>query len=373
MFRYIKGVLLIIVISLFLTGCYSKSERKLARQYEKQGKDYAINYVKEKYGFPFKVKSVIAERNCDVLWGCLDSSPSGNVDVKLKANNKTFSVTVFGLDDGEVSAADDYQHEKIEKDLINYLKENISFNLYDYKVNTFDLITEYYDNNLEDMLRYIDDVELYYIGENDLSVLDINKIESFWKNDHSLKLINFKSRENCEKYKKVHFENLSLTSEEMKNIYIDNIIEIKDGKKEFYQINNITNYNDKVYIYAYKDNSSHAISLSKMNSLKNYQKLYKELKNRKIEQVTDAYSILGSSSVLYIYFPKEVVNARSSDKLFFAYECYVNQEKKYYIDDYYGLDSELKMGTDGNYYIHLKNFSYCDVNSEVVFSVVKIY
>ena len=32
--------------------------------------------------------------------------------MELKSNEKTFSVTVMGLDEDETSAADNYQHEK---------------------------------------------------------------------------------------------------------------------------------------------------------------------------------------------------------------------------------------------------------------------
>lgn len=372
MSKYIKKMLFVFIICLLITGCYSKEERALAKQYEKEGKVYAINYVKEKYGFTAKVKSVKATRSCDVLWGCLDSKPSGDVDVKLKVNKKIFSVAVMGLDEDEISAADDYQHEIIKNDLLNYLKENIPLNLYDYKIDNLKLITEYYDDNLEDMLQYIGNVELYYIGENNLGVLDLSQIEEFWKNDYILKLINFKSKEKQEKYKNVNFKNLSLIDENMKNIYIDNIIKIKNGQKEFYQVDNITNSNGKVYVYSYKDKSNLEISLSKLDSLNNYQQLYTELNKKRLKQVTDAYSIKSTSSVLYIYFPKDKVKAKDSDNLFFAHECYVNQEKKYSIDLYFGTDSNKKMGTDGNYYISLQNFSNCDANSEVIFSLIKI-
>lgn len=369
--KYIKELLFIITICLLVTGCYSSEERALAKQYEKQGKEYAINYVKEKYGFNAKVKSAKTIRSCNAVWGCFDSSPSGTVEVMLKANKKTFSVNVMGLDEDNIKMADNYQHEEIKKDLINYFKDNIPLDLYQYNIDDIELITEYYDNNLEDMLQYIGNVELYYIGDNNLSMLDLYRIENFWKNDCTLKLINFKSQEKYEKYKNVNFEDLSLISEEMKNIYIDNKIKIKNGQKEFSQIDNITNYNDKIYVYAHKDNSYHTISLSKID-VNNYRELYTELKDRKIVQVADAYSILSSSSVLYIYFPKDIVNAKDSDKIFFVNECNVNQEKKYFIDKYYGLNSKMKMGTDGNYYINLNNFSYCDVNSEVTFSLIKI-
>ena len=67
----------------------------------------------------------------------------------------------------------------------------------------------------------------------------------------------------------------------------------------------------------------------------------------------------------YIAMQKKMI------RYFFIHECYINQEKKYFID-YWGYDSNIKMGADGNYYITLENFSQCDMNSEVNFSLIKI-
>ena len=174
-----KLILIIIIITLFITGCYSKEEKELAKAYRKQGEINVLNYVKEKYDIDAKVKSVIEESICDSVWQCLDSSPNGDVTVKLNANNKDFYVYVTGKYKSN-EAIDDYQFKEIEEGFINFFKNNIALNLYDYKLefNTKG-INEYYNNNLDDMISYISTIELYYIGENDLDKLNVNSIFSF--------------------------------------------------------------------------------------------------------------------------------------------------------------------------------------------------
>ena len=111
----LKRVVYILIVSLamfLLTGCYSSEESKLAKQYREQGKINALNYVNKKYGFNVKVKSVEEEEICSALWGCMDSSPNGNVIVKLNANDKDFFVYVTG-EEASTDAYDDYGPDAI--------------------------------------------------------------------------------------------------------------------------------------------------------------------------------------------------------------------------------------------------------------------
>lgn len=369
-----RCVLLIVMLLFLLTGCYSSSENKLAKQYRKQGEINAVNYVKTKYGFNAKIKSVQEEKNCNALWGCLDSSPNGNVIVKLNANKKDFFVYVTGKEES-INASDDYQIDKIEKDLISFFENNISINLYDYKLDFNSKgIKEYYDNNLEVILPYIMRLELYYIGDNDLNALNLDKVESGLQIHNSyIDLINFKTKEECDDYKNAKIENVSLSSDNMKNIYKHSMLRLYQGQRIFYKYDNISSYNDEVYVYSSKDDNNYIISISSLDSLNHYKELDSDLNDKKLEQVTNAYSIPSSSSFLYIYFPKEKVNANEKHNIFYASECYVNGEKKYYIDHYYGGSiSNLKIGSVGNYYIGQNNFSHCDTNSEVTFALIKI-
>ena len=100
MLKRVVYILIVLLAMFLLTGCYSSEESKLAKQYREQGRINALNYVNEKYGFDVKVKSVKEEKICSSVWGCMDSSPSGNVIVKLNANGKDFSVYVRNGDWG---------------------------------------------------------------------------------------------------------------------------------------------------------------------------------------------------------------------------------------------------------------------------------
>lgn len=375
-----KYILLTFLLLFLVTGCYSSDDRKVAAQYRKQGEINAINYIYKKYGFKAKVKSVKEQFNCSSLWGCIDSTPNGRVVVKLNANKKDFFVYVTGKEES-LDASDTYQKDEIENAFINFFKDNIPLNLYDYKMDfnnktgfNTDGITKYYNNNLEEFLIYLDAMELYYIGENDLNELNLNTVESFLQTyKGTLDLINFKTKEKCNDYKNAKIENVSLSSDNMKNIYKHSMLRLYQGQRIFYKYDNISSYNDEVYVYSSKDDNNYIISISSLDSLNHYKELDSDLNDKKLEQVTNAYSIPSSSSFLYIYFPKEKVNANEKHNIFYASECYVNGEKKYYIDNYYGGSiSNLKIGSVGNYYIGQNNFSHCDTNSEVTFALIKI-
>lgn len=363
-------LLIIVMLSFLLTGCYSSEDRKLAEQYRKQGEINAVNYIKEKYGFDAKVISVEEGKNGSALWGGLDTTPNGRVYVRFKANEKEFLVYTVG-DAETLEASDDYQMDIIENDFIEFFKNNISLDLYDYKLEfEYGGIKEYYDNNLEVILPYITNLELYYIGENNLSSLDLEKIENLLQEHYGkVTLISFENKEKCNAYKNAEFENLSLTNADMKNIYKDNELEFYQNKKTFYKYDNISNFEDEVYVYAHSDNNSYKISKSNIENLKYYQKSYSDLKDKKIEQITNAYSIPHSTEPLYIYFPKDKVNAKENEKIFFISEYYINGEKKYDMQayTYNGI-----VGSVGDYYMTLENFSHCDADSDVVFALVRI-
>ncbi len=365
--------LLIVSLTIFsLTGCYSSEKSKLAKQYREQGRINALNYVNEKYGFDVKVKSVKEEKICSSVWGCMDSSPSGNVIVKLNANGKDFSVYVTG-EEASVDAYDNYQMDYIEKDLIDFFKNNISIDLYDYKLSfNSNGIKEYYDGNLEAMLSYISGLELYYVGENDLNNLNLDVVERFLQSyNGTLDLINFKTTTKCEDYKNATIDNMSLSSSNMKNIYKDSSLQLYHGERTFYNYNNISNYNNEVYVYSSQDDNIYEISVSNLDNIDNYRELYSNLSDKKIEQVTMAYAIPSSSSLLYIYFPIDKVNAKKDDDILYVSECYVNGEKQYYMDGYYGSGSRIEIGRVGNYYIAQERY-YCDADAEIVFALLRI-
>lgn len=371
--KILNHIVIILTALFLLTGCYSKDEKKLIKQYKKQGKINAVIYAKKKYNLDTKVKSIKEEKYCSSLMPIPDCTPSGDVIVKLSTKEKDFSVYITGENDS-IDGADDYQINKIEKDIINFLKNNISIKLYDYKLSfNSTRIKEYYKNNLETMLPYIREIELYYIGKNNLDKLNLNKIIAFLK-PHNIKLnlINFETEEKCNDYKNAKIKNVSLINNNMTNIFKESSLQLYKNEKTYQKYNNITTYNDEIYVYSPKDNSRYKISSSNFPNLDNYKKLYPELNNKKLEQITKAYSIPQSSSLLYFYFPKDKVSAKEYEKIFFISECSVNEEKKYYIDKYFGLDSKIKIGTIGKHYIVSDRYPQCNANSNITFGLIKI-
>lgn len=368
-----KIFLVIVIITFFITGCYSKEEKELAEKYKKQGELNAINYIKEKYNFNPKVKSVVEESNCNAVWGCLDSSPNGTVIVKFNDNNKDFYVYVTGEYES-TEAIDDYQFNEIEDDIINFFRNNIDLNLYDYELQFNSRgINEYYNNDLDSVASYISQIELYYIGENNLNELNLDNIKLKFKNyTEQISLIEFKSIKNCNDYKQAKIENVGLSSDKMKDIYKRSMLTLHQGQKTFYKYNNISNYDDEIYVYSSQDDNNYEISIAKLSDLSNYKELYSDLNDKELVQVTKAYSIPSSKSFLYIYFPMDSVKAKKSDKIYFAAECNINGEKQYYIENFYGINSSLKMGSVGNYYIEQIRYSQCDVNSAINFALIKI-
>ena len=272
------------------------------------------------------------------------------------------------------NATDDYQFKEIENDFIKFFRKNIDLRLYDYKFEFNSRgIHKYYNNNLNDMTSYISKVELYYIEEKDLSNLNLNNVEEMFKN-HTvpINLINFKTHKKYSDYKNAKFKNVVYTSDNMKNIYKNSMLTLHKGKKTFYKYDNITNYNNDVYVYSSQDNNKYKISLTKLDNMNYFKKLYPDLNDKKLIQVTNAYSIHSSNSLLYIYFPIEKVNTEKPDMIYFISECIVNSEKKYYIESYYELDSTHKIGSVGNFYINQIRYSQCDNNSTISFALIKI-
>ncbi len=373
MLKTINHIAVALIALFLLTGCYSKDEKKLVKQYKKQGKINAINHIKKKYNLNATIKSIKEEKFCSSLMPIPDCTPNGDVIVKFSTAEKDFSVYTTGKEETN-EGFDDYQISEIEKDIINFFKNNIPLKLYGYKVSyNSTRIKEYYKDNLKSILPYIREIELYYIDKNNLDKLNLNKIIAFLKpHNVKLNLINFKTQEKCNDYKNAKIKNVSLINGNMTNIFKESSLQLFKNEKTYQKYNNITTYNDEVYIYSSKDNFAHKISSSNFFNLNDYKKLYPELSNKKLEQITKAYSISQSSSLLYFYFPKDKVSAEEYEKIFFISECSVNREKKYFIDKYFGLDSKIKIGTIGKYYIISNRYSQCDANSNITFGLIKI-
>ena len=78
--RKITCYLFLILIMLTVTGCgYTREEKKAMKRYEKQGRENAKNYIKEKYGFDAVIKKLTCETCNSGPVPDFSPSPTGNV------------------------------------------------------------------------------------------------------------------------------------------------------------------------------------------------------------------------------------------------------------------------------------------------------
>ena len=362
-----KKYFILILTIILLSGCYSNENKKLAKQYKKQGEINAINYIKEKYGIDAKVKKVKEEVECNNSWNCMQANPTGNVTVKMISNKKEFNVYVTGTEESN-DASDDYQIDNIKEDIIQHLKDNISLELYDYDISfNTKYIKELYSDNINVMAKYIDDIELYYIEKN-LNSIDLNSLNSFLQEyDGNINLINFKEEDSCNNYKKN-----KLQKKQFLIIYKDSELILNKYNRNFYNYNKFTTYNNEIYIYYPTTDNKFEISESKLDDIKNYKKLYSDLNYKKITQISNAFEINRPREILYLYFPKNSIKNKYKDKIFIASECYVKGVKKYFINSYFHDHTGIRIDDIGLYYVEEENFSICDANTKVAFALIKV-
>lgn len=111
--RKITCCLLLIFIMAAVTGCgYTIEEKKEMKRYEKQGRENAENYIKEKYGFNAEIKDLTCEKYNSGAVPDFSPSPTGNVFVKMKYQGEEFSVFISG-EKKNTDGIDNYQLPEI--------------------------------------------------------------------------------------------------------------------------------------------------------------------------------------------------------------------------------------------------------------------
>lgn len=370
--KKIKNIIIVIALIFLLTGCYSKEEKKLIKKYEDQAKINAVDYIKEKYGFDAEIISVKAARYNSSISPIPDWAPTGDVYVKLKANKKSFYVYITG-EDYSISGIDSYQQEEIEDDIIKLLKDNINFKLYDYSItypNTdiynitnSNLIGEYYNkNNISEVLKNIENIELYYINYNKLNTLDLTNILPYIFNTN-VSLINFETIDDYEKYiseKENKDSHCQLSCDDRYIIYKKDALVINKGETKYYEYNK-SSFDNEIYIYS--DNLE-KIDI-KVSSI-DLEKMKNELYNHNyydFEQVSNVYSIPQTSAYLFIYFPNQKIKISKNEELLLGYQCYRENS------DYYAFYQYPIFNVE--YYFFSERFSSCDSDKNINFMLLK--
>ena len=104
---------LLALIMITVTGCgYTLEEKREMKRYEKQGRENAKNYIREKYGIDAKITEINCEKYSSSPVPDFFPSPTGNVFVKMKYKGADFLVAISGQKKN-TDGLDNYQFQEI--------------------------------------------------------------------------------------------------------------------------------------------------------------------------------------------------------------------------------------------------------------------
>lgn len=105
--------LFLALIMVTVTGCgYTLEEKREMKRYEKQGRENAKNYIREKYGIDAKITEINCEKYSSSPVPDFFPSPTGNVFVKMKYKGADFLVAISGQKKN-TDGLDNYQFQEI--------------------------------------------------------------------------------------------------------------------------------------------------------------------------------------------------------------------------------------------------------------------
>ena len=105
--------ILLALIMVIVTGCgYTLEEKREMKRYEKQGRENAKNYIREKYGIDAKITEINCEKYSSSPVPDFFPSPTGNVFVKMKYKGADFFVAISGQKKN-TDGLDNYQFQEI--------------------------------------------------------------------------------------------------------------------------------------------------------------------------------------------------------------------------------------------------------------------
>ena len=105
--------ILLALIMVTVTGCgYTLEEKREMKRYEKQGRENAKNYIREKYGIDAKITEINCEKYSSSPVPDFFPSPTGNVFVKMKYKEADFLVAISGQKKN-TDGLDNYQFQEI--------------------------------------------------------------------------------------------------------------------------------------------------------------------------------------------------------------------------------------------------------------------
>ena len=226
--KKIISIVFIIIICFSLTGCFeSKAEKQKRKEYFAQAEKNAIKYIENKYDFTPKIISKKCTfNNSD------NFSSNCNETIQLIAkdkNKKTFTILINGSKETD-EGSDNYEKDKIEKDIINELKEDFG-EPYKYQImygnENENIISKKYDGNLDEVLEKANvKIILEYIDIDNLEdKQNILKTSEYLKKYNRVYILNYKSKK---AYKKTKKHTYNITGSYLESEFENNKNNLKD-------------------------------------------------------------------------------------------------------------------------------------------------
>lgn len=307
--------ILLALIMVTVTGCdYTLEEKREMKRYEKQGRENAKNYIREKYGIDAKITEINCEKYSSSPVPDFFPAPTGNVFVKMKYKGADFLVAISGQKKN-TDGLDNYQFQEIatafaqEMYNITGLHAESAYVCYGEYGTVKDekngMIHTFYDGeNLAEVLQKESARAVVSYANQDVEQIPVSQISQKTGVDTIL-LTDYESRE---AYQTVRCPYYNLAGWPIENGIEDQLYQINGYRivsaGEDTYIKCEKKIQDDIILITEQPQEQVALEKTVLDSQENWNG------NGFIDakQVTDAYTLETDAEKVYVYFPVEKLN-----------------------------------------------------------------
>ena len=339
------------LIMVTVTGCgYTLEEKREMKRYEKQGRENAKNYIREKYGIDAKITEINCEKYSSSPVPDFFPSPTGNVFVKMKYKGADFLVAISGQKKN-TDGLDNYQFQEIatafaqEMYNITGLHAESAYVCYGEYGTVKDekngMIHTFYDGeNLAEVLQKESARAVVSYANQDVEQIPVSQISQKTGVDTIL-LTDYESRE---AYQTVRCPYYNLAGWPIENgienqLYLMNGYRVVGAGEDTY-VKCEKKIQDDIILITENPKDQIILDKTSLDSQENWNG------NGFIDakQVASAYAFDTNSEKVYVYFPVEKLNTDDVE--------HAQLVKQYQYQDETCYDNILSGVTDDGKYIH---------------------
>ena len=359
--------ILLALIMVTVTGCgYTLEEKREMKRYEKQGRENAKNYIREKYGIDAKITEINCEKYSSSPVPDFFPSPTGNVFVKMKYKGAEFLVAISGQKKN-TDGLDNYQFQEIatafaqEMYNITGLHAESAYVCYGEYGTVKDekngMIHTFYDGeNLAEVLQKESARAVVSYANQDVEQIPVSQISQKTGIDTIL-LTDYESRE---AYQTVRCPYYNLAGWPIENgienqLYLMNGYRVVGAGEDTY-VKCEKKIQDDIILITENPKDQIILEKTSLDSQENWNG------NGFIDakQVTSAYAFDTNSEKIYVYFPVEKLDTKDVKE--------VQLVKQYQYKGKTCYDNIISKVTDDGKYIH--GIVYTRDETEIKISVL---